>query len=477
MKVSKNEFAHALTVLGKIVNKTSAVDIYKSIKIEALGEDRLQLTACSTDEQLTMTMPAHGTDRFVAVVPYLMIRNIIKGSNAGIVDLEMKNNVLAIQVCAGGRITENELPCICDTYPDVIEPPDNATMNELPLYTIEVLKMAAMVVDRKEVRAQLRGINLSSNGITATNGKELVNVPCPDLSGLAPVTIPFPSALLICRQEERGVLKTWLRNPHEADVCFCITIGNLRWQGTAIHGNYPNWQQIVPAKETADYNVHIDLDDCDHLVAYLKRLPDKQPYLPVTLSMPDAKTLVVASDNTSHSVAASARTIWGTYSMTLDKNVLLRLLQMGHNHIDCRIHHSPFIASGGLGCFVAMPLLNRNAKTEAQSKTEDTGETQKTVAAMEKESTITEKEKQNMEDQITTNTNANENANTNANENVNALDELSSNLDAFKARLKILYDESNQLTRKIKEAQLQQKQKERDFILAKRAIERIRMAI
>ena len=41
----------------------------------------------------------------------------------------------------------------------------------------------------------------------------------------------------------------------------------------------------------------------------------------------------------------------------------------------------------------------------------------------------------------------------------------------------LLLDETGVLTRKVKEAVLKQKQKERDFILAKRAIERIKMAI
>ena len=41
----------------------------------------------------------------------------------------------------------------------------------------------------------------------------------------------------------------------------------------------------------------------------------------------------------------------------------------------------------------------------------------------------------------------------------------------------VALDESTLLMRKVKEVQLAQKQKERDFVQAKRAIERIRMAI
>ena len=60
---------------------------------------------------------------------------------------------------------------------------------------------------------------------------------------------------------------------------------------------------------------------------------------------------------------------------------------------------------------------------------------------------------------------------------VNPLDELNNNVEEFRNKLKLLLDESNALIRKVKEVSIAQKQKERDFIQARRAIERIRMAI
>ena len=60
---------------------------------------------------------------------------------------------------------------------------------------------------------------------------------------------------------------------------------------------------------------------------------------------------------------------------------------------------------------------------------------------------------------------------------VNPLEELNNNVEEFRNKLKLLLDESTALIRKVKEVSIAQKQKERDFIQAKRAIERIRMAI
>ena len=59
---------------------------------------------------------------------------------------------------------------------------------------------------------------------------------------------------------------------------------------------------------------------------------------------------------------------------------------------------------------------------------------------------------------------------------LNPLDDLGAAIEAFKLKLKASYDEIAALTRKVKEAQIMQRQKERDFIQARRAIERIRLA-
>ena len=59
----------------------------------------------------------------------------------------------------------------------------------------------------------------------------------------------------------------------------------------------------------------------------------------------------------------------------------------------------------------------------------------------------------------------------------NPMDELMNVIESCRLKLKAVSDEANLLSRKVREVQLAQKQKERDFIQAKRAIERIRMAI
>jgi hypothetical protein len=115
----------------------------------------------------------------------------------------------------------------------------------------------------------------------------------------------------------------------------------------------------------------------------------------------------------------------------------------------------PVLASGGHGHYVAMPLRYFNSP-----KTSTNIQPQQEEKKMESEN-INVVEQQNAAPVVA----------------VTPLDELNTNVEEFRNKLKLLLDESSVLIRKVKEVALQQKQKERDFIQAKRAIERIRMAI
>ena len=106
----------------------------------------------------------------------------------------------------------------------------------------------------------------------------------------------------------------------------------------------------------------------------------------------------------------------------------------------------PVIASGGAGQYIAMPI--RTIKTNPiQPKQEE--------KKMEIENNVVEQTAPV----------------------VNPLDELGAAVEEFKLKIKAMFEESTALSRKVKEVALIQKQKERDFIQARRAIERIRMAI
>ena len=59
---------------------------------------------------------------------------------------------------------------------------------------------------------------------------------------------------------------------------------------------------------------------------------------------------------------------------------------------------------------------------------------------------------------------------------LNPFDELTANIEAMKAKLKAMLDESAIIARKVREVAISQRQKEREYQQTKRTLERVRVA-
>ncbi len=454
MKISKYEFNRALTVLGKVLTKTSPVQEYRSVKIAAEHDNVLTLTGCSADQRVTVFLPAEGNSRFTGLVDYLELRSKIKG--AGSIVIRSTDSGLLVESTSSGKQESSILFPVACSYPEPVEMPTDTATCPLPATFIPMLTSAASVISSTEPRLILRGINISNKGFTTTNGRELLHIPVP-LHGLDAVTIPYPASLIATRSETAGEIAVW--NHPDQGKMFRIMTPSCIWTGKALPGEYPNWQKIVPDTAKYPYSIKITPDDAENVLAFLRKLPDDLPGNAVTLDMPDAGHLRLGGSETLQlTVAAESKASWGDYSLAVSKEILMRLLQLGHTRVYCTDVHAPLLATEGIGNFIAMPLaLPRKAVTIENKNTNKEEENQKETTTMEP---------------ITTTAAART-----PDTDLNPLDELSNSIEAFKLKLKSIFDESALLARKVKEAQIAQKQKERDFIQAKRAIERIRMAI
>ena len=147
-------------------------------------------------------------------------------------------------------------------------------------------------------------------------------------------------------------------------------------------------------------------------------------------------------------------------ALALDREIILRMLLQGYTTFKANSDGLvPVIASGGAGQYIAMPI--RTIKTNSI-------QTQQEENKMENPQTVGSAPVQMVAPAVPVN---------NPETELNPLEELGNSIEAFKLKLKVAFDDLAMLSRKVKEVQIQQRQKERDFIQARRAIERIRMAI
>ena len=422
MRIEKRVLNDVLRVLSKVVCQTSPVELYRSIRFVG---DVDGVIAMATDgvEVVSVILDAFTENEIDFCMPYKELKDLIRTSRTETIELT-------------GTFIE---------FPATEEPSAEAMSAILPVNFGELLAQAAPIVDRAGYRRVLQGINLSSAGVTVTDGKQLLHLPTP-LALVKDVTIPFPSALLAAKTSEMGVIHVW-------NNLFSIEIGSFCWHGKLLEGQYPNWKAVIPTPESHDYS--ITLHEVEKVIAWLKMIPGQKTTNGIELNVaPDGSITLISCIQRNYELNTQA-TVTGVRPravLTLDREIILRMLLQGYTTFNA---HSdglvPVLASGGIGQYIAMPIRTV-PKTQTQNSIQPEN-----------------KEEKKMEE---TNNVVEQNAPV-----ANPLDELGAAVEEFKLKIKAMFDESTVLSRKVKEVALIQKQKERDFIQARRAIERIRMAI
>ena len=507
--VNKNSLASALTALGKLVSRTSLIKAYQGIEIEGKA-NMLYFRTRNVIEQIEFRLSADLEDDFPAIlVEFEQFRQMVRSC---------KNKTLKLEIdCGEVFIDDVKLAPIKGHFPLKEHIPDqDITVTELPADTLSALSLLAPITDKgTDVRKVLGGINISGYGFTATNGKELSNIPL-KLGTSGSVTIPFPLALLATKAfGDSGRLSTWQK---DEDTHFELTLGAWTWQAKALKGNYPNWKQVVPERNEATHYVSFQDERAERLQRYLKSIPDdKEHNNAVKLSrlteVPENLHLE-SSNGMLFSILAEFDPNWGDLSFCVRKEFLLRLLDAGHRKIELNDAYGPIVGTGGSGQYIAMPIITKKPQAQTEQKPEQSVSNQTVTetpiqsepdapqAIPENSESVTgqipphhqETESQNIITNTTTSIKEKTTMETNnithtvsapvqtytpnhePEKELNPLDELTANIEAMKVKLKAMFDEAGTMGRKVREVALSQRQKEREYQQTKRTIERIRTA-
>ena len=434
MKIEKRNLNEALRVLGKVVCQTSPVELYRSVRFVGNADG---ITAMATDgiETVAVQLDAETESDVDFCVPFRELKDLSRINRAETLELE-------------GTYIE---------FPNIEEPELDAVVSELPDNFTELLTQAAPIINRNEYRRILQGINLSADGITATDGRQLLHLDSP-LNLKKNLTIPFPSVLLAMKSNEAGSLKVWKNQ-------FQIEIGKVKWTGKLIEGQYPDWHTVIPAEQNLDYC--ITLHEPEKVVEWVKMIPSQKTTNGVELDVnPDGSVTLISCIQTEFKLNSEA-TFAGVIpkaTLIIDREILLRMLLQGYTTFKANSNGAiPIMASGGAGQYIAMPIRVFPKVKQNETQTENTNKEEPKME-MNHGMKIVSAPKTTAQNQETEAV-------------LNPMDELTNCIEAFKLKIKTIADEAAQLARKVKEVQLVQKQKESDFIQAKRAIERIRMAI
>lgn len=500
--VNKNSLASALNALGKLVSRTSLIRTYQAIQIEGKA-NMLYFRTRNVTEEIEFRLFAELEEDFpTTLVEFEQFRLAIRNCKNKTLKLEIDNGEVFIEGVKLAPV-DGHFP-----VPEII-PDQDVCVTELPADTLSALEKLAPIADKgQDVRKVLRGINISKDGFTAANAKELSNIPF-QLKMARSITIPFPLALLATKAfGEAGRLSTW---PSDDETHFEFTIGSWSWRATAFKENYPNWKLVVPTRTDKTHYVSFQQDRAEMFQRYLRGVPD-DPKKPTTIKLsrlaevPDNLQLE-SSNGMLFSICAEFDPNWGDLIFGVRKDILAHLLSEGHTRIEINDALSPLVGTGGMGQYVAMPVFDKKMQAQTEQKANESAPVQtkiqpavqneqpapqttepstEQIPSHKQETTpqtipntttpIKERNTMNEKPVITHTVSVNMQTLAQNNEPTNPIDELTAKIEAMKSALKEMIDEAAAMGRTIREVAISQRQKDREYNQTKRALERIRVA-
>ncbi|MDD3020582.1 MAG: hypothetical protein PHX61_06320 [Alphaproteobacteria bacterium] len=459
--MKKSELANAMTVLGRIVNEKANLAAWKSVRF-SVKDGVMRISALDPEQCMTLKLASAKTEGdFESVIPYSELKEFVKSGKNGEIGFDFTKDFVTVSEEINGQSISRQTKLVdMKDYPEFVSIGRNAKSLTLPAGFTSLLGNAAQIVNKHEVRRALQGINLNKDGIAATNGKELIHIELP-LELNEDITIPVIHSSLFMPDQRKHTLKIWTDNDVKQKF-FAVETEAGTYIGKAIPGNFPNWNQVIPKSKNLDVSMKLASKEIVSLIEFMKRVPKHEPHNEIKLSL-ESNQLTASVEHAqdmklSLPVEFRGRTYTGNFS--INKDYLQRLLMLGHDTLDMSSgEHLPMVASGGIGRYIFMPILVSSLEVKKEEKIEFKTNALKTEN--------NEKENVKMEE--------NKRLETVQTESANPLDDLNRTIEDFRGKLKSMFEESTTISRKVKEAVIQQKQKEREFVMAKRAIEKIKM--
>ena len=404
-------------------------------------------------------------------VSFGLLRQAVNKANSNI-ELEIKDNTMTIR--AEG-ISTTRLPALPDKTELPIISPDSET-TQLPTGFAGFLLQAFQSAGDDDSRPIIRGVNVSGMGVAATDGQQLVSIPLPTLRMEADVTMP-PSPLYQTLRKFRWTsLSIWDDKTEKRH--FTIKGDSFLLGMDALDGLYPKYWTVFPDKSVLDAKAILSKDSCKDAIDFLKKLPTANDSTIDAWFYPDRLEI---SDSQNRRTAIPSQTTGRhlPFGVLCQAKFLYQALWQGHTTIQFNSMEPGIImASGGSGVYAWMPFK------ESPEPPAPAAVVPQTIATVP---TTTQKEKKQMTQTSALQTTSRpmtlpEHFKTSDTQpcpviQQDPLSELQNTITSMREHLDELQSRLLDAGRKIREALIQQRQKERVYQDTQKRLERIRLAV
>jgi DNA polymerase-3 subunit beta len=251
MTTDKTELSQALAIAASVCGNSHSLPILANVAIRSDGKS-LNLTATDLDVEVTMAVKCGG-EPFTITLPAKRVASVIANMPTETIDIDVDGESATIK---SGSAKTKLLGLPVDDFPSSSDQEPTARFDIAATELQSVIRRCLFSVSNDESRYVLNGIYLTCDGAEtlaiATDGRRMsvvnVNVDCPTpFAAIIPTKAFGPVSKIIgsAGQVQVGI--------GEGFAQFSTSKGAVKTK--LIEGNFPNWQQVLPAKIDAAITV------------------------------------------------------------------------------------------------------------------------------------------------------------------------------------------------------------------------------
>jgi len=268
MKLSQPVLNTALRGLRLVKPRKTTLPVLDCVHLSADGST-VVLSVSDLDQRLTFTGElAEPSNRLTRLVPMSILSRIAKEMPKEAMFSFEKAGQIA---CSTGNLTTlvpYEAPAV-DEFPSAVTV--GGAEIELPPAAITALQEARYVASDSEQRRNINCVCLESKCAVATDGRQLFHANSLALPLVNPCLFPIQKPLGFFDPLAPAILRLPVNKKEHA---FTLRQCGWTWQSKFLDERYPNWRQVLPAKDEAFTQVCFSIQDIVRLRQIIGLIPN-----------------------------------------------------------------------------------------------------------------------------------------------------------------------------------------------------------
>ena len=360
--ISRTDLKEAIASLSKVINKNASMPVLSAVSISS-SITGVKIAATNLNEYLSCNIKGKSDYPTAVIVSLHELKEYVEYSKSASTYILTKSYNKEIRISTD---IEEHKEKVLLSYPEGEWPdvPDISKAKSNPM-TKEALKSIQSIIPsalKEGPREALKCLLLENKSVVASNGVQLAKMTCDtgiNEQALVPASKFMASSIFSVQDSSIGILKF---NDHKY-----LSISNQDWEYSVKLSNetYPDYKQVLP-KETS-HSFEILNGDIARLQAELLPMKAFAEHKAIHLHI-QGNSLNVFSEG----IKAKPLHIFvvfecgGSYKgivKSINRDMLLRALNLGFNKFSFNEGNSPIIASNKNDSFMAFMPLKENSET------------------------------------------------------------------------------------------------------------------